>query len=456
MKQPMITRTTCARIPTEYGEFQLCHYHNVVDGKEHLALTMGDVAGDDVLIRVHSECFTGDVLGSQRCDCGEQLQQAMQAIAQEGRGVVIYLRQEGRGIGLENKLRAYNLQDEGYDTVDANLALGHQADEREYWAAAGILTDLGIRSVRLLTNNPSKMEHLTALGIVVLARVPVTPTIHDDNIAYLAAKVSRMRHMLDIPERPSAPSHAVNGGEFPYSAQLADLRAQSIHFLAEHNRPLVTVTYAQSLDGSIAAAPGQPLRLSGPSAMVMTHALRADHDAILVGIGTILADDPRLSTRLVQGSSPRPVILDSQLRTPLTAHALDHPDGAIVATCAAAGPAHQALAARGATVLHLPGDETGRVALIPLLAALGAHGIRSVMVEGGATVLGAILRSRLVDRIIVTIAPRFVAGLPALGADRPAADLPGLTNQTLFQLGDDIVIWGEPHWTAVPATVSLA
>ncbi|MEZ4830587.1 MAG: GTP cyclohydrolase II [Caldilineaceae bacterium] len=155
--------TSSARIPTAEGDFSLRYYRNNLDDKEHLAVVYGDVTGgENVLVRVHSECFTGDVLGSRRCDCGPQLHSAMRAIAENGRGVIIYLRQEGRGIGLEQKLRAYNLQDEGYDTVDANLLLGHQADERNYLPAAHIIADLDLRSIRLLTNNPAKIEGLRA------------------------------------------------------------------------------------------------------------------------------------------------------------------------------------------------------------------------------------------------------------------------------------------------------
>ena len=158
---------------------------------------MGDLEGaEEVLVRVHSECFTGDVLGSLRCDCGEQLNRALEAVAKAGRGVVVYLRQEGRGIGLEQKLRAYNLQDLGYDTVDANLMLGHGADERRYWLAAAILNDLGVQSVKLLTNNPEKIRALTAEGIPVVTRVPIEAGLNSENESYLLTKATRMDHLL--------------------------------------------------------------------------------------------------------------------------------------------------------------------------------------------------------------------------------------------------------------------
>ena len=198
-----IKRMASARIPTAEGEYQLCLYANNRDDKEHLALVMGEVAGKkDLLVRVHSECFTGDVLGSRRCDCGEQLQRSMQMIAQEGEGVLIYLRQEGRGIGLLEKLRAYNLQDQGYDTVDANLALGHLVDERDYTLAARILQDLGVGSIRLLTNNPGKITRLTEEGVVVTERVPLESTVNADNAYYLFTKANRMNHLLNLSAFP--------------------------------------------------------------------------------------------------------------------------------------------------------------------------------------------------------------------------------------------------------------
>ncbi len=205
MSDTTVTCTSRARIPTPYGEFYLCHYFNTADDKSHLAFVMGDLLdGENVLTRVHSECFTGDVLGSLRCDCGEQLKQALQRIGQEGRGVIVYMRQEGRGIGLSKKMEAYNLQDQGHDTVEANILLGHQSDEREYSLAAKILADLEVKSIRLMTNNPLKIRGLTAGGITVLERIHVESTAHPENRRYLLTKKRRMQHLLSVdPETPN-------------------------------------------------------------------------------------------------------------------------------------------------------------------------------------------------------------------------------------------------------------
>ncbi len=184
-------------IPTKHGEFTLHYYSNTLDDKEHIALVKGTVADQELVpVRIHSECFTGDVLGSRRCDCGEQLDMALQIIDKAGFGVLIYLRQEGRGIGLLKKLQAYNLQDQGMDTVDANIHLGHLADEREYSVAALILEDLKIKSVELITNNPKKIEGLKKLGINVAGRIPVEAVAHADNVGYLKTKAKKMAHML--------------------------------------------------------------------------------------------------------------------------------------------------------------------------------------------------------------------------------------------------------------------
>ena len=197
--EQMVRRVVETRLPNAYGQWRALGYQNLVDQTEHPVLVFGDLGdGRDVLVRAHSECLTGDVFGSRRCDCGDQLDASMAAIAAEGRGVVLYLRgHEGRGIGLLSKLRAYQLQDAGADTVDANLELGLPADAREYSTGAQILADLGVRSVRLLTNNPAKVTGLSGFGIEVAGRVslPVTPT--PENLRYLTVKRDRLGHLID-------------------------------------------------------------------------------------------------------------------------------------------------------------------------------------------------------------------------------------------------------------------
>jgi 3,4-dihydroxy 2-butanone 4-phosphate synthase/GTP cyclohydrolase II len=194
----LVERVAETRLPTRHGDFTAYGYRIAVDDGEHLALVHGDVSGDEpVLTRVHSECLTGDVFGSNRCDCGPQLDEALQRVVEAGRGIVIYLRgHEGRGIGLLAKLQAYSLQDGGSDTVDANLELGLPADARHYGAATQILRDLGVGSVRLLTNNPDKSTSLEGYGVPVAERVPLTPHPNDHNLAYLQTKRDRMGHVL--------------------------------------------------------------------------------------------------------------------------------------------------------------------------------------------------------------------------------------------------------------------
>ncbi len=195
--KPQVDDIVQTPIPTRHGEFILHYYSNTLDDKEHVALVRGRVDGiEHVPVRIHSECFTGDVLGSRRCDCGEQLDMALQMIDEKGVGILIYLRQEGRGIGLLKKLQAYNLQDAGMDTVDANIHLGHLADEREYDIAALILRSLNTKSIELITNNPKKIEGLQKLGIDVSGRIPIVVTAHNDNLDYLKTKAKKMAHML--------------------------------------------------------------------------------------------------------------------------------------------------------------------------------------------------------------------------------------------------------------------
>jgi 3,4-dihydroxy 2-butanone 4-phosphate synthase/GTP cyclohydrolase II len=193
--EKLVERVVSVQLPTEYGAFRAIAYRETLTGREHLALVMGEV-GDNVLVRVHSECLTGDVFHSLRCDCGEQLEAALAAIAAEGNGVLLYMAQEGRGIGLLNKLRAYELQERGLDTVDANLALGFAADEREWGIGNQILADLGISTMRLLTNNPKKVSGVEAYGLKVTEQVPIEVPPHPENVRYLAAKRDKLGHKL--------------------------------------------------------------------------------------------------------------------------------------------------------------------------------------------------------------------------------------------------------------------
>jgi 3,4-dihydroxy 2-butanone 4-phosphate synthase/GTP cyclohydrolase II len=195
--EKLVERDVAVRLPTDYGEFQAVAFRETLTGKHHLALVLGEVEGArDVLVRVHSECLTGDVFHSLRCDCGEQLDAALRAIAAEGRGVLLYMAQEGRGIGLLNKLKAYELQEQGLDTVEANVALGFAADEREWGIGNQILADLGLHTIRLLTNNPKKVSGLEAFGLAVTEQVPIEVPPNAENRRYLTAKRDKLGHRL--------------------------------------------------------------------------------------------------------------------------------------------------------------------------------------------------------------------------------------------------------------------
>ena len=380
-----VRRLSNARLPTRIGTFDATVFSDSRTGTEPIALVHGDVGRWDApLVRLHSECLTGDVLGSLRCDCGAQLSRALTAIVAEGAGVLLYLRQEGRGIGLANKLRAYALQDGGLDTVAANAALGLPVDAREYSGAAAILADLGMEQVRLMTNNPAKSAGLEAHGIRVIEQVPLPALPNPVNLPYLQTKVARLGHLL------------------PHKAA----------------RPSVTVHYAQTLDGRLATRTGNSQWISGQESMLLAHSLRASHAAVLVGAGTVAADDPRLTARLVEGPSPIRVVLDSSLRlSPRASVVTDDTAPTILATTDRAPvDRRRDFERRAVEVLVLPSTADGRVDLGSLLDELGARGMATLLVEGGAGVITAMLRERRVSRLVVSIAPLVLgAGIEAIG-----------------------------------------
>jgi len=196
-REKLVQRIETVRMPTDYGDFELHLYRSTTDGQHHLALVKGEVAGkQNVLVRVHSECLTGDVFGSRRCDCGTQLHQAMRQVAEEGQGVIVYMRQEGRGIGLVPKIKAYKLQESGYDTVEANLKLGYKMDLREYGLGAQILVDLGLKTIRLLTNNPKKVVGLEGYGLEIVEQVPIRVKPNPHNAKYLKTKREKLGHLV--------------------------------------------------------------------------------------------------------------------------------------------------------------------------------------------------------------------------------------------------------------------
>lgn len=418
----------------------LYYYGNTVDDKEHVALVKGSVSEQTgVPVRIHSECFTGDVLSSRRCDCRDQLHSSMSFIGNSECGVLIYLRQEGRGIGLLEKLKAYNLQDQGFDTVDANIRLGHRPDERNYALAALILKDLKVRSVKIMTNNPNKISELSELGIRVDERIPIEVGHHHENAQYLKTKVEKMSHMLSLNPRPKP----VPGMLFLQRLvnRLAAARSQP------GASPFVTVSYAQSIDGSIASRSSDALSLSCRKSLEMTHFLRSQHDCLLVGINTVLSDDPQLTVRYCEGPNPQPIILDSLLRFPLNARLLHGkgPAPIILTTDRAPEDRKRRLEALGARIIPIRANAYHRVDLQNALKVIAASGYASVMVEGGASIIGQFLGRQLVNYCIVTIVPRLVGGLKAIeDLNRPRGAPKLVIDHCQYQrLDSDIIAYGE-------------
>ncbi len=400
---PELLRQGESRFASAWGEWRVIPFAHRERPRQHLALIRGDLPpSGDVLLGLHRRCPAGEILRAGTCRCGARLEATLAALAQAETGVLLYLDLPGTPAA-----------------APLECPLSH-SDPPLPEEAAFILRHLGIASVRLLSD-PAEAAPPHLPGIAVTARVPL---------------------LLEAPPFP---------GDAALKARLAGLPEAARRLRRSQGRPLVTLTYAQSLDGSIAARPGHPLAISGPASQTFTHALRAVHDAILVGIGTVLADNPALTVRLVPGSHPRPVIMDTRLRLPAYARLLRegrrHP---VVATSEQAPPERQAeLEDLGATVLRLPVGPNGGIHLPALLARLAELGVAALMVEGGAQVITSFLNSRLVDQVVVTVAPILVGGVRVLDGYLPAAErrFPRLAGVAYYQVGEDLVLWGAPSWS---------
>jgi 3,4-dihydroxy 2-butanone 4-phosphate synthase/GTP cyclohydrolase II len=426
-------------LPTQFGEFQATAFE-VHSGLVYLALAKGELAGGDAaLTRLHSECLTGDALGSLRCECGIALRLALRRIAAEGRGLLLYATaHEGRGMGMVERLRAYVDQDDrahdgahengvhdGAHGVDEGLRLGLPADDRRYAAEAEVLHALGIGSVRLLTNDQEKARGLREAGITVAGTEPLRTAAHSHNTGYLHTTERRLDHQ-ETDREPGSPDAVRLLGDVDPPA----------------DRPYVVLKYAQTLDGRIATANGDSKWISGEEERGVSHALRAACDAVMVGVGTVLRDDPRLTVRLVPGASPLRVVLDSTLRTPSNALLLDgDPLTVVLTTDRASEGDRERVRETGAGVRVLP-PGPGGVDLVAGLRMLRECGVLSLLVEGGAKVITSLLSAGLVDRVVVGTAPKIIgAGTEAvgdLGVVRVAEGI-ALRNRSVHLTADDIL-----------------
>jgi len=402
---PEILRHGETRLGSPWGEWRVVHYADRGLHYRYLALIRGEIPPEgEVLLRLHRRCAAGELLRAGSCGCGERLEAALAALAQAGAGVLLYLDLP---------------ENPGMAAAGGGCPLS-RPDPHLAEAAAALLRDLGVKTVRLLTD-PEE---------------PASPPLPD---LAVAGRVPLVREASLFPG-----STALHG-------RLADLPGTARRFRHRQGRPLVTLTYAQSLDGSIAARPGHPLAISGPASQTFTHALRAVHNAILVGIGTVLADNPALTVRLVPGPHPRPVIMDTRLRLPAYARLLrEGRRQPVVATSDQASPERQQeLEDLGALVLRLPVGPNGGIHLPALLNRLAELGVTALMVEGGAQVITSFLNSRLVDQVVVTVAPILVGGVRVLDGYLPAAErrFPRLEGVSYYQVGEDLVLWGSPCWS---------
>lgn len=399
------------RLPTAYGEFSLYLYNQ--GGKEHLALVKADVAGQrGVPVRVHSECITGDLFSSRRCDCGDQLRHAMAFLGRSDCGVLVYLRQEGRGIGLHKKLQAYNLQDQGLDTVEANVSLGHRPDEREYQVAALILQDLAVASVRLMTNNPRKVDELVRLGVDVEDRVPIEVGQHADNLDYLRSKVEKMSHWITF--RETLPYH----DDHAFLTPLLDALGLARQAVAD--RPFITLHYTQALNGAV-IAPAVAMAESMQMAALL-HDLGQQHDAVLVDLASLRAGDiPGMGTGTGVAEFARVIVVDDGAVSVedwedipvFTTPPMVLSTGGRDLTCSGI----DWLA--GARLLVSDQDETG---ICPRQISTLCHrmGIKTLLVTGTGSLIRAFQNSHCVNYCVITINPH-------IAPDRDSESATGLS-----------------------------
>ncbi|MEO7586592.1 MAG: GTP cyclohydrolase II [Arachnia sp.] len=436
--EPTVRRVVTTHLPTRHGIFEMVGYAGA-DGAEHVALVWGSpngFTGEAPLVRVHSECLTGDAFGSYRCDCGEQLDAALSTISRAESGALVYMRgHEGRGIGLLNKLRAYALQDNGRDTVDANTDLGLPVDARDYSQSADILRDLGINTVRLLTSNPAKQVALESLGITVVGRRPLHVQDREENTAYLNAKRARMKH--DPPPSAQAWEHLSVGtipdGEFdPVQRELVDRYGP----LVRAGDTLVIAQLGQSIDGFIASRTGDACFVTGDEDREHLHRLRALVDAVVVGAGTVSSDDCQLTVRSVTGTHPVRVVLDPHARIPRDAKLLTDP---VAPTLWFVGPEAE-LPDRVAD--HVEVHQLPLEAFSPrrVLQRLRRQGLKRVLIEGGGVTVSRFLRDGALDRLFLTTAPMLVGdGVPGIRFDGSDALSGAITAPVRrFILGNDI------------------
>lgn len=433
-----VSHVVTTRIPTGHATFVAHGYRDERTGDEHVVLALGDLDDDAArppLVRLHSECLTGDTFGSRRCDCGDQFDAAQAAIAAEGRGAIVYIRgHEGRGIGLSDKLRAYALQDGGLDTLEANVALGLPVDAREYYAAAAILKHLGLSAVRLLSSNPAKEAALRAVGLEV-SRIRLPVPIRPDNVGYLRTKCERMGHDAVPADHEWAELLA---GRAPVVGELAERYGP----LVDGGAPLVLAQLGQSLDGFIASRTGDACFVTGAADRTHLHRLRSLVDAVVVGVGTVTADDCRLTVRAVSGTNPVRVVLDPGARAPRHSHVIEVGDAPTL-WLVADDIEPPAAPASHVEVVRLPCSDGHRgFAPTHVLGALASRGLRRVLVEGGGVTVSRFMQAGVLDRLLITTAPLLVGdGVPGLrfdGRDRLADALRAPSRR--FLLGDDVCV----------------